>query len=252
MNPLRPLLLLAALAGTLNAQILPTYQQTDQRSWTDQWVFGLSGLGGFPVGEFKTHEDGGAGLEAMAGFQPFRRQPLVVRGGFNWLQYGALYARGLQDVCDDYSCWTEFVTYQARSHSMLGLQGGAELMATDGTWRPFAFALTGYSWFRSNSRVPSSSPYEDDHEETLFSARNRSSAYGAGLRRVTTMIGREMGFELSARLTRNPDARYVTEDGVVQNPDGSYTVTPNEGRADFVGVHVGFWIGPRIRWGERR
>jgi hypothetical protein len=243
----RPLLLLCLLSGSLTAQVI----QPEAHSWTDQWVFGLSGYGGLPVGDFRKNENGGGGIQVMTGFQPFRRQPLVLRADFSWLQYGAVYANGLQDVCDDYSCWTEFVRYQARSHGMMTLHGGAELMATDGKWRPFALVLGGWTWFQSSARVPSSSPFEEDQEESLFSSQNTSTAFGLGLRRVSTLIGREAGFELSTRLTRNPNARYVNEGGVTQNPDGSWTVTPREGRADVVGIHIGFWFGPRIRWDER-
>ena len=248
MRSLALLILLAGHSPPLQAQIV----QPEAHSWTDQWVFGFNLVGGVPLGEFRSHEDGGAGLELMAGYQPFRREPLVLRAGFIGLQYGAHNARGLQRVCDEYSCWTEFAVYQARSHSMMVLHGGAELMATDGVWRPFAFALGGLTMFRSTARLPASDPYGTEEERSLFSSDNTSTAYGGGLRHVSTFIGREAGFELSARVTRNANASYVNEDGVTQEPDGSWTVTPRNGAANLLGIHVGFWIGPRIRWNERR
>lgn len=242
------LLLLALVPGMLGAQVI----QPDAHSWTDQWVFGINFVGGLPLGEFRTNEDGGAGVEFMTGYQPFRRQPLVIRAGFTGLTYGAHYARGLQRVCDEYSCWTEYATYQDRSHSMMLLHGGAELMATDGTWRPFAFALGGITMFRSTARLPASDPYGSESEENLFSSSNNSTAAGLGLRRVSTFIGREGGFEISARVTRNASASYVNEGGVTQQSDGSWVITPTHGAANLLGIQLGFWIGPRIRWNERR
>ena len=225
------------------AQMFPSPQSP--RSVTDLFVFGIGFLGGLPVGDFKTHEDGGGGVDVMAGFQPFRRKPLVLRANFAYMQYSALDARAYQDVCDEYSCWTELVTYRARQHSMMSLQGGPELMVTSGAWRPFAFAQGGITWFRSSARTPPSTPSGEPEDEKLFSSDNVSTSFGAGIRRVGTSIGRQVGFEISARLTRNPAARYVNEDGVQQQPDGSWVITPRVGDANIVGISVGLWIGPR-------
>ena len=41
--------LLIAIAFTADAQLI----QTRQPSWTDQWTFGASFMGGKPVGEFR-------------------------------------------------------------------------------------------------------------------------------------------------------------------------------------------------------
>lgn len=249
MHRLRFTLLIASLAQAAGAQIIPTREPKP----TDQWLFGISGFGGIPVGEFKEHENGGVGLDVMVGFQPWRRQPLVLRGSFGGMQYGALRARGYQDVCDAFSCWTEEVTYNARTHSMYFLQAGPEIMATDGTWRPFGFAHAGYTFFSSSANYTASSPQGPvQPSENLFSSNNFATAYGAGIRRVTTKHGRENGFELSLRVTRNAKARYLNEDGVRRNADGSWTITPREGAANVLGIHLGWWIGPHILWSERR
>ncbi len=245
---MRTTLLLVLLSGSLQAQMFPSAAPSKR----DLWVFGVSAFGGVPVGEFRNHEDGGGGVDLMLGYQPFRRQPLVLRASGGFMQYGAVYASGFQRVCDEYSCWTERATYQARQHSLMVFQGGPEFMATDGTWRPFAFALAGVTYFRSSANIPPSNPQGTPERETLFSSNNVSSAYGAGIRRVTTRVGREMGLELSARVLRNAAASYLTEDGVQQQPDGSWLVTPRHGAANVLGLHVGLWIGPRIHWHERQ
>jgi len=253
MRPLPIALLAGLLAQTASAQIFPVSQPRAPKL-TDQWVFSASLFGGLPVGEFKNHEDGGGGLDVMLGFQPWRRQPLVIQGSFGGMQYGALRQRAFQQVCDaGGSCWTEEVTFNARNHSMYFLQGGPEIMATDGTWRPFGFAHAGYTFFSSRANYTASSPMGPvQPSENLFSSNNFATAYGAGLRRVTTRHGRENGFELSFRMTRNAKASYLTEEGVQRNSDGTWTVTPREGAANVLGIHLGFWVGPHVLLTERR
>src|SRR5438477_2858535 len=84
----------------------------------DQWTFGANFLGGISVGEFRHSESGGAGGQLALGFQPFRREPLVLRAQVGTLVYGTASAYGYQDVCDATSCWTEQVRYNARNHTM--------------------------------------------------------------------------------------------------------------------------------------
>ena len=250
MRALRFAVLPALFAQVAGAQIVPTRGP----SLWDQWVLSGSFFGGLPVGEFKNHEDGGGGMEVMLGFQPWRRQPLVMRGNFIAMQYGGIKQRAFQQVCDaGGSCWTEEVTFDARNHSMYFWQFGPEFMATDGTYRPFVFALAGTTVFSSRANFAATSPTGPVPEsQSLFSSHNFSTAYGAGLRRVTTWHGREHGFELSARVTRNAEAEYLTEEGVRRQSDGSWLITPRKGAANVLGIHIGYWMGPHILWNERR
>jgi hypothetical protein len=52
-------------------------------------------------------------------------------------------------------------------------------------------------------------------------------------------------------VTRNAQARYLTEQGLVRRSDGSYDVTPRSGAANVAGIHFGIWFGPYINWNER-
>lgn len=240
------------LSVPVHAQVFSASAPT--KSLTDLFVFGVSGFGSVPMGEFRQHENGGAGVDVMAGLQPFRREPLVLRGQFAWMRYDGASAYGYQDVCDDQgACWTEEVRYNARNHNMYMLHGGAELMATDGAWRPFGYGLAGWTWFSSSVNLKPQTPTGPDPESLhLFSSRNFSTMYGAGVRRVGTVIGRETGWEVSSRFTRNAKASYLTERGVVRNDDGSYSISPRSGAANTLSIHVGFWIGPRVHSDERR
>ena len=239
--------LLLALTMTAEAQIL----QPRQPGWTDQLVFGGTLLGGKPLGEFSEEENGGFGGEFTLGYQLFRRQPLVLRGSIGGMQYHAVKARGYQENCDESGCWLEEVEYNARSHNLWYAYAGPEVMATDGNLRPFAFAMVGRSWFRSQANFKPTSPGGQEFSQTLFSENNFSTSYGGGLRMMLTNSGRPIGIELSARVNRNIDAEYLTERGVVENPDGSITITPRRGAAHVLGIYLGIWVGPNVHWSER-
>lgn len=253
MRPFRrvpALLLLAGLSAPLGAQVL----QPRQPSWTDKWNFGIGLFGGLPMGDFKDHEDGGGGLDLTLGFQPFRRQPMSIRGTMTFMDYGGLRQHGQQQVCDQFgTCWFEDVEFDARNHTMMTFQGGIEFMATDGKWRPFTYALAGTTVFNSTAAITATGPTGPDQDtESFFTSSNFSQSYGVGLRRVGTRWGRETGFELTTRFTRNVGATFITEDGIEQQSDGTWVATPRSGAANVLGIHIGFWIGPYITIGERR
>ena len=220
--------------------------------WTDKWNFGVGLHGGFPVGEFREHENGGAGLDLFLGFQPFRREPLSIRGNIQFMEYGALKEHGVRQVCDAFGCWNEEVEFDARNHQMYMFQIGPEVMAVDGKWRPYAFALAGATVFNSNEAVGVDGQTGEIQTESFFTSSNISTSYGGGIRRVGTRWGRETGFEISARFTRNEKAEYLTERNITRQPDGSWVAVPQRGFANLIGVAVGFWVGPYINWNERR
>lgn len=247
MPTLRTALLASLLGSQLGAQILAPRQP----QWTDKWNFGIGLHGGFPTGEFRKHEDGGAGLDLFLGFQPFRRQPLSIRGNVQFMEYGSLKAQGEQVVCDP-GCYTERVEYDARNHQMYLFQVGPEFMAVDGKWRPFAFALAGATVFNSNETIGTDQSSGQLESSSFFTSSNFSTSYGGGIRRVGTRWGRETGFEISARFTRNENAEYLTEKNIVRQPDGTWVATPQRGFANLIGIEIGFWLGPYINWNERR
>jgi hypothetical protein len=247
-QPLRIALILAVVCSTADAQIF----QVRQPRLSDQWVFGINTFGGIPVGDFRRYEDGGGGMEVSIGFQPFRRQPLVLRASTGFLMYGHYDRDETQNVCDYFGnyCRTETVFYNSRYHNMSFFQFGPEIMATDGRWRPFGFALAGKTLFNSWANYGPPSNSGRPPTRTLLSTQNFSTAYGLGVRRVATTFGREGGFELALRMTRNGKATYLNDDGVHRRPDLSYDITPRTGAANVVGIHVGFWMGPYRNWNE--
>jgi hypothetical protein len=219
----------------------------------DQWLFSAGAFAGFPLGDFRKHENGGGGFEFMVGFQPFRRQPLSIRAHFATLIYGNVTATGYQDTCDFFGCTTEEVEYTARSHTMSSLHIGPEFFAIDGRFRPFGYAMYGHTWFHSTlNEPPTSSGGSSPGSQSIFWSDNVSSAYGLGVRIVGTRFGREMGLEIASRVNRNINAVYVTDEDVTFESDGSVTITPHQSSANVLGIHISFFVGPFINWNERR
>jgi hypothetical protein len=241
----------AALAvlplATAAAQII----QPNQAKATDLFTVGASFMGGLPVGEFRREDNGGFGGEVVLGFQPFRGQPLLIRGSAGGMKYGSRKAWGYQETCDDNGCWLEEQEYDARSHSMYNLQIGPEVFLTSGTIRPFAFATLGRTFFSSRANFKPTTPYGEEWSQGIFSSNNFSTTYGGGLRWMATTSGRQIGFELSARVHRNIGAEYLTEPRVTENPDGSLVIDPAYGAAHVLGIQLGIWFGPHVRWNQR-
>jgi len=246
-HPFHFTLLLGLLAQTAGGQIFSVRQPRLR----DQWTFGGNFIAGIPVGEFRQNENGAGGGQLTFGFQPFRREPLVLRAQVGTLMYGTASAYGYQDVCDATGCWTEQVRYNARSHTMSSIHAGPELMATDGKYRPFGYALAGYTFFNSWANLLPTTPTGTTSTQSLFSSHNFSTSYGGGLRRVGKTFGRESGLELAFDVTRNANARYLTEAGLSRQTDGTWIISPRSGAANVLGIHLGFWVGPYINWNER-
>lgn len=248
MLPLRIALIATLAAQAAGAQILSLREPR----LADKFIVSLSGFGAFPVGEFRQHERIGGGLGLALGFQPFRRQPLVLRSEFGGMIYDRFNQNYDDEVCDQFgnNCTTETFFYDSHSHYMSFLQAGPEFMATDGRWRPYGFALAGVTFFNSTARFGSANSTTSS-PRSLFSSQNVSSAYAVGMRRVTQNGGREGGWDFAVRVTRNAKARFLTKEGTFRNPDGSYDVSPRSGAATVLSIHFGFTGGPFVNWNER-
>jgi hypothetical protein len=248
MRSLRIALFAALAAQAAGAQVMTLREPR----LADQFIYSINGFGAFPVGEFRQHERIGGGLGLALGFQPWRRQPLVLRGEFGGMIYDRFNQNYDDEVCDQFgdNCTTETFFYDTHSHYMSFLQAGPEFMATDGAWRPYGFAVAGVTFFNSTARFgPANS--SSSSPKSLFSSQNVSSAYAIGVRRMSQNGGREGGLDLAVRVTRNAKARFLTKEGVFRRSDGSYDVSPRSGAATVLSIHVGFTAGPFVNWNER-
>src|SRR2546422_8911305 len=54
----------------------------------------------------------------------------------------------------------------------------------------------------------------------------------------------KVALDLGVRALRNGEATYVTEGGVTQNPDGSFTIRPHRTEAHLLVIHLGVsgWV----------
>jgi hypothetical protein len=250
---LRTTLLVAVLSSTvLSTSATAQIFGSRPNKGTDQWIFNLAGLLAVPVGDFRKDEKIGGGLEVAVGFQPFRRQPLVLRGSMGGLMYERYNNNDDDEICDFFGNNCEQVTlfYDSQHHFLSFIQAGPEFMATDGRWRPYAYALAGVSFFNSTASYGDA---DDSGSGTrnLFSSHNFSTSYAVGVRRVTQTFGREGGLDLSARFVRNAKARYLTENGVYRDASGNFAISPRSGAASLLIIQVGITGGPFVNWSER-
>jgi hypothetical protein len=218
----------------------------------DQWIIGITAFPAFPVGDFRQDQKFGAGLDLNVGYQPFRREMTVIRANFGFLQYDSYNRNESAEICDFFgnNCSNETIFYDSQNHSTSFIHGGPEFMVTAGKWRPFVYGVGGVTFFHSTARFGDAFN-SSSGTRTLFVSSNVSSAYGLGVRRVAGRDGRQHGWELGVRFTRNAKAEYLTKEGVYRDSFGNYAVSPKTGQANFITVHIGYSGGPRVNWNER-
>jgi hypothetical protein len=247
-HPIRIAVLATFLASGAEAQIFGSRSPRQ----TDQWIFNIQGLAALPVGDFRKDEKLGGGVEIAVGFQPFRRQPLVLRTNLGGIMYERYSDNYDGEVCDYFgnNCTQETLFYDSQSHYMSFIQAGPEFMATDGRWRPYGFALAGVTFFNSTARFGDASS-SSSAPRSLFASHNFSTSYGIGVRRIGSNFGREGGWDFAVRFTRNAKARYLTENGVYRDANGNYAISPRSGAANVLFIQIGVTGGPFVNWNER-
>ena len=67
---------------------------------------------------------------------------------------------------------------------------------------------------------------------------------GGGVRVGLGASRSKVALDLGVRALRNGEATYVTEGGVTQNPDGSFTIRPHRTEAHLLVIHLGVsgWV----------
>lgn len=233
----------------LSAQVI----ETRKKSLMDQWIFDIAPFLALPNGDFRKDEKVGGGVDFAVGFQPWRRQPLALRANFGGLAYDGFDNDQDQEVCDFFgnNCQNETVFYNSRHHYMSFVQFGPEFFATDGVWRPYGFAMGGWTFFNSTAHYGNATS-TSSNSQSLFSSQNVSSTYGVGVRLVGKNFGREDGWDFGVRFVRNAKARYLTDRGVYRRADGTYDVSPKSGAANVLLIRIGYNSGPHVNWDERR
>ncbi len=192
-----------------------------------------------PVGVFADVIDTGWGLGGhLALFGGDGPWSLRLDAGF--VEYG----RVTQRVCLSPTVGCRIQVDLVTSNNIVPVSIGPQLMLPRAPVRPYVTAGVGFSWFSTESRVED----VDGFSQGVFSTNNFSdltlAASVAGGVTIRLTRGRTpVSLDLGARYHRNGEAEYLTEDDIVDEPDGSITVLPNRSEANLVTFHLGVSVG---------
>ena len=248
---MRPIAL--ALAAAAAAVLAPASAAAQYRDPVpSRFVVGLDGVLMNPRSSFGRNVDNGVGVGGHLLVRLDRLGVLALRADVAGTRYGNERQPTTYDRFGTGRVGFEVVT----SNSLSWVSVGPELSVPLGPVRPYVNAAIGYTRFSTVSKLEGSGydaygNYVSNRE--LASQENQSDgvsarAAGAGLyfdvgpRRWLTSV------HLGVRYHDGDEAEYLTEGGITDNPDGTYSYTALRTRTPFVAYQAGVSVAiPRRR-----
>ena len=200
---------------------------------------GINFVGADPVSPLDTYIDNGFGAQLYGTLPIEASRHLRLRADAGFLIYGNEHQR----VCfgGGVGCRIELDMNTTNSIVYGGL--GPELVLATGAFEPYVHASFGFSWFGTTTSLDGSSDTEDFAHTTNYSDGMLAWRGGGGVR-VRVSRGRvPVAIDLGVERHQNGVARFLTKGDIVDNPDGSITVLPNESEANLVTFRMGVTLG---------
>lgn len=190
---------------------------------------GLSFAAANPVGDLATLVDNGFGVELSGGAPMAADGHLRIRVDLGAVVYG--YER--LSYCD-FTC--RLGSDVTTTNSIVYGSVGPEIVLARGDIEPYVHAGAGLSYFVTSSHLDDNDGYGPYLETTNYSDTVFGWRYGGGLR---FRAGGRTFIDLGVEKVDNQVANYLTEEDVVDQPDGSVLLYPNRSDADLISFRVG-------------
>lgn len=198
--------------------------------------FDLALLGASPRGEFGELVNAGFGGQLALRARLGDRSPLHLRVDGGLMVYG----HERQSVCFPYPIGCR-IGADLTTTNAVGYMGVGPEIEIPGHVRPYVYGTVGFSYFATTSSLD-----EYDGSEGYFRTRNysdlvASGRLGGGLRFRIGGPG-SAAVDLGAEYHRNGVARYLREGDILDHPDGSITLFPNQTEANYITFRAGIAI----------
>lgn len=189
---------------------------------SDRWSVALVVVS--PQGEFRQNAQAAAGATLSGTFHVARSGWLGLRVEGSYLFYGSSYGYG-----------------QSSTSSLAGLELGPQITLGGDAFALYGFVTMGggVAWTSTSADCGCSSTGSLDLASFV-----RSSTAGAGFT-IGVSHRRPVSLDLGIREQVTTRARIVPDGGVIQNPDGTYTVQTVRSPLDNFGVRLGLSFGIR-------
>ena len=235
-----PLALLVAPSLELVAQIVVAPRGGPMH--TGNWVFDIGAQMAQPVGDFAMQVDRAWGVGGSVKYRLPRAAAIALRGDAAWLNYG----NERKSVPLSTSINRVFVDMNT-ANNIAVFSAGPELSMPKGPVRPYAFAFAGYSYFYTSTSVGDDDGGSSFAQSTNYDDGGFASGWGGGVRMPIVLRSAEVAVDLGGRMTRNGVRSYLRRGDIIDQPNGSFSVSPRTTAADFWQYHVGISIAPRFR-----
>ena len=230
----------AAVLAALVLSAAPALGQDVEDERPASLYVGIQGIYGRPVGEFRDYVRHGFGLDVGVTFPVARQSPLALRADGGFIVYGSETRR----VCFGGGVGCRIELDLTTTNSIAFLNIGPQLMLPAGPVRPYINAAIGGSYFGTTSSVEGSNNDEDFASTTNFDDITFAWNAGGGmLIRLGGSHARPVMLDLGVRYNANGEVEYLKEGDIVDNPDGSLTITPTRSEANLLTFQIGVSIG---------
>lgn len=210
--------------------------RVEQRAREPRVYLGLALIGAAPQGDFADRADEAVGAQLDATVPLAMDGALRLRGELGGMIYGHEHEEGCFPA--PVGCRIELDLDTDNAIFFAGL--GPEI-ARPGVVSPYANATLGVSYFTTYSSVGTSGDRFARTEH--FSDAVPAGRAGGGVR-VELKRGRfPLLVDLGVRYHWNGVAEYLVEGDIVDEPDGSLSLFPNETEANLVAFQVGVAVG---------
>lgn len=150
---------------------------------------------------------------------------------------GSLGARAdLSVLFHGFETWSGSPPINTESY-ITSLRVGPQLALGSGRLRLYGFLAGGFSYFATDADPQD--PCDCTFTETLHDDLTWVTELGVGVRFALTGPSSNVALDLGVRGMRNGEASFVTQDGITQNPDGSFTIRPTRSPVSLLVFHLG-------------
>ena len=201
-----------------------------------RFTFGGSFIVSQPMEEFGQNVGNGYGANATVMYHLLRSGLLSLRLDLSGVEYDHEKNR----VPLSPTVGGRIIVDVRTTNSIVGLSWGPEFAVPTGRIRPYANAAYSRLFFRTTSSVRDI----DSSDENIASTTNYKDGtgawvYGGGIRIPLGKTNSPVSLDVGLRYYRGGIAAYLREGSIVDNPDGSITVTPLISRTPFLMYAVG-------------
>lgn len=202
--------------------------------------FGVQGIYGRPVGEFRDYVQHGGGLAGNVFFPIAGARAIALRADGGFLVYGSERNR----VCFSGTVGCRVELDLTTTNSIGYLNVGPQLMLPEGQVRPYINGGFGLSYFATTSSVEGSNNNEPFASTTNFDDLTFALQGGGGLL-VRMTGGRTPVFlDIGARYNGNGEVEYLKKGDIQDTPTG-IVFTPTRSQANLVTFQIGVTVGAR-------